>query len=381
MSKKLPLLAVIFAAGLAQHAAAEPAKGTSPRVSAYDQRSTWLFVETDPSGATVELDGELLGTSDDLFLAPPGPHTLTLARSGYRTERQVIEIPEQRISRVRVELRRLSPGDAARVPPPTMPGRPLLVQPRPRYSVLKLAWGTVPPADEPPPAAVLIGHEGQVNCVEFSPGGRILASAGADGTIRLWSVPSGSPRHVLDVPDSRFGVYSVAFSPDGKTLASCSGNLVRLWDPETGKLRLASSEIRRAQSLDFSADGKTLIVATGPDSLALCDTDSLRVQSVQGIKMPTEVAVLGHDHSVRGVTYSHDGRLLAIFGGWHPQAPGRLTIWDTASGRLPLSSFKVSGGAARGVAFSPDNELLAYAASHTIKLVQMARLPRSVAAR
>jgi hypothetical protein len=72
---------------------------------------------------------------------------------------------------------------------------------------------------------------------------------------------------------------------------------------------------------------------------------------------------------------------LAIFGGWHPQAPGRLTIWDTATARLPLSSFKVSGGCARGVAFSPDNRVLAYAAGSTIKLVETARLPRPTAAR
>jgi len=380
MSRTLPWAAVLVAIGLAHRASAEPSRPPAPHVTVHDERSTWLFVRTDPPGATIELDGDLLGRSNGLFLAPPGLHTLTVALAGFRTERRPVEVLEERITRLAVEMQRPPDGAAAAAPPPAMPSRPLLVQPRPRYSVLKLAFGSAPPADEPPAAAVLVGHQGQVNCVEFCPNGRILASAGADGTIRLWSVPSGGARHRLEVHDSRFGVYSVAFSPDGKTLASCSGSLVRLWDPERGRLLLASSEIGRAQSLDFSADGKTLIVATGADSLALCDTDSLKVQSVQGIKLPTEVALLGHDDSVRRITYSRDGKLLACGGGWHPQRPGRLTIWDTTTARL-ISSFQVPGGPVHGVAFSPDTKLLAYAASDTVKLVEMARLPRPSAAR
>jgi WD40 repeat protein len=124
-------------------------------------------------------------------------------------------------------------------------------------------------------------------------------------------------------------------------------------------------------------------VATAADSLTLCDTNSLEVLSVRGISPPpAEVTALGHDDSVRRITYSQDGGLLACAGGWHPQAPGRVTIWDTTTSTARLvSSFSVPGGRVRGVAFSPDARLLAYAAGNTVKLVAMANLPRPAATR
>ena len=92
MINALPWAAVLIAIGLIQDSLAER---LVPQVNAFGRRSTWLFVQTQPPGATVRLDGEPLGTSNELFLAPPGLHTLTLALPGYRTQRRPIEIPEK----------------------------------------------------------------------------------------------------------------------------------------------------------------------------------------------------------------------------------------------------------------------------------------------
>ena len=121
----------------------------------------------------------------------------------------------------------------------------------------------------------LTGHTNDVSSVAFSPDGKTLASASHDTTIGLWDVMTGERRHTLHGHIS--WIESVSFSPDGKTLASGgiedqsgANNTVYLWDAESGEHRhTLTTSTHSVHSVLFSPDGQTLAITGGDGTISL----------------------------------------------------------------------------------------------------------------
>src|SRR5436305_9607870 len=114
----------------------------------------------------------------------------------------------------------------------------------------------------------LKGHQGSVMAVAFSPDGKVLASSSRDKTIKLWDVATGDLKRTLT--EHTADVYDVTFSPKGNLLASASKDkTIKLWDAQTGTLRRTlAGHTNQVGSVAFAPDGKTLASGSGgPDSL------------------------------------------------------------------------------------------------------------------
>jgi WD40 repeat protein len=197
-----------------------------------------------------------------------------------------------------------------------------------------------------PPVRIEKGHDGAVYSVAFSPDGRYLASGGSDKQVKVWNAATG--QLVRTLGEHAKTVRCVAFSPDGRYLASASWDgTIKVWDFATHQpvYEPLVGDKGKVISVAFSHDSKRIASAGDDGFVRIWD-------AVTGRPCPSFRA---HKNTILGVAFSPDGKYIAS-----ASDDGVVALWDAVD-HSPIPTALERIESVRGVSFSPDSLHLALA--------------------
>lgn len=195
-------------------------------------------------------------------------------------------------------------------------------------------------------------HPDRVNGIAYSPDGRRLASCSRDGTVRVWDLGNGREivgyKGHLDKPGAKpedtnvFRVAGVAFSPDGDEIASCGGSEVHVWDAKTGATKhTLKGHKGLVRAVAYGADANTVVSGSDDRTMIVWDV----AKGKPAYTSPEQ------SQRLEGVAVGSKGRLIATV-----NAAGEMFVYAPATEKKILLSIPVtdSGQAGYGIAFAGD---------------------------
>ena len=208
-----------------------------------------------------------------------------------------------------------------------------------------------------PRAIFVLKHDNQVRSIAFSPDGQMLATGSDEGTVEdyhhgkvwVWSTATGEKllNHSLE---HNGWVRSIAFSPDGRTLATgCEDGNATIWDISSGKEQRILPQDGSVKSVAFSPDGKWL--ATGGEYNAI-HVWNLSTNNATNLTLANNTTILS-------VAFSPDGKKLAAAANTADNAHDTVMVWNASTGSQILQTPPVHSDRIHSIAFSPDGAWIA----------------------